>query len=243
MDLISESKLKHLAGLHGFNVIYLEKDYFLTLLLFLMKDISGMYFKGGTALNKIFLNHKRLSEDLDFTAGRSIPEIRKEIEKIIESNKNIFTRIKTDKTTPEFVRYKIFYKSFFSNGSYLIIDVNKKASIMLKPEKHKVPNFYGLDFSVSTLNFREIIAEKFRAVVMRNQPRDYFDLYFILQNHNIDLSLSKRKLKGTGEKFDVERIFSNASKIYSHWNEDLQKLTNEKLDFLTCIKFLRRKIS
>lgn len=42
----------------------LVKDYYLTLILYLIKDVEGIYFKGGTALNKIFLNHARLSEDL-----------------------------------------------------------------------------------------------------------------------------------------------------------------------------------
>ena len=44
-----------------------NKDYYLTLILYLIKDVNGIYFKGGTALNKIFLNHARLSEDIDFT--------------------------------------------------------------------------------------------------------------------------------------------------------------------------------
>ncbi len=242
MDLISEDKLKYLAGTHGLNMIYLEKDYFLTLFLFLAKDIEGMFFKGGTALNKIFLNHKRLSEDLDFTANSPIAEIRQQLEKILEENKNIFTKIETDKTTPEFVRYKVFYKSFFSKEAFIIIDINKKASIILKTEKHEAPNFYGLKFQIQTLALDEIIAEKFRAAITRNKPRDYFDLYFILQKHKIDIALAKRKLKEAGEKFDTERIFKNTNKIYSSWNEDIGKLTNEKLDFVSCIKFLRSKI-
>ncbi len=242
MDLISEDKLKHLAGSHGLNVFYLEKDYFLTLFLFLIKDIRRLFFKGGTALNKIFLNHKRLSEDLDFTAGAPIAEIRREIEKVLGENKNIFTKIETDKTTTDFVRYKVFYKSYFHKEAYIIVDINKKASIVLKPEGHEVPNFYGLKFQIQTLALNEIIAEKFRAAITRNKPRDYFDLYFILQKRKIDIALAKRKLKEAGEKFDTERIFKNANKIYSNWDEDIGKLTNEKLDFVSCIKFLRSKI-
>jgi len=242
MDLISEDKLKHLAGLHGFNVIYLEKDYFLTLMLFLIRDLKGIYFKGGTALNKIFLNHKRLSEDLDFTAGAPIAEIRHRLEKILEENKNIFLKIETDKTTSEFVRYKVFYKSYFHKEAFVIVDINKRASIILKTEMHGVPNFYGLKFEIGTLALDEIIAEKFRAAVMRNQPRDYFDLYFILREHKVSMELVKRKLKEAGEKFDAERIFGNAGKIYSRWEKDLSGLTNEKLDFVSCIKFLRGRI-
>ena len=61
----------------------LTKDYFVTLILYLIRDIEGIYFKGGTALQKIFLNHSRLSEDIDFTLTRDIAEVKKEIFKII----------------------------------------------------------------------------------------------------------------------------------------------------------------
>ncbi|MDP7491380.1 MAG: hypothetical protein QGG26_00295 [Candidatus Undinarchaeales archaeon] len=53
---MTEAQLRYLAGEKGFNLIYLEKDYFLTMLLFYLKDIRGIVFKGGTALNKIYLD-------------------------------------------------------------------------------------------------------------------------------------------------------------------------------------------
>ena len=58
MDLITLDELKIIAGKKGFNIKLLEKDYLLTYLLYLIKDVKGIYFKGGTALNKIFLNPK-----------------------------------------------------------------------------------------------------------------------------------------------------------------------------------------
>ena len=58
MDVnISLDELKIIANKQKFNLILLEKDYLLTYLLYLIKEVKGIYFKGGTALNKIFLNH------------------------------------------------------------------------------------------------------------------------------------------------------------------------------------------
>lgn len=54
---ITLSELKIISGEKGFNIKILEKDYLLTYLLYLIKDVEGIYFKGGTALNKIFLGH------------------------------------------------------------------------------------------------------------------------------------------------------------------------------------------
>ena len=64
---ITEEEFDNVVSLHKFNKKLLLKDYFITIILFLIKDVEGIYFKGGTALNKIFLNHARLSEDIDFT--------------------------------------------------------------------------------------------------------------------------------------------------------------------------------
>ncbi len=238
--MISENKLRYIAGSTGMNLIYMEKDYFLTAFLFLTKDIKGIYLNGGTALNKIFLGHARLSEDLDFAADRPVSEIRNEIEKAVK-NSGMFTEFKTDKTTSEFVRYLVYYKSYFQEGSFIIVYVNRKASILLKPERRDVPNFYGIDFSIITLNLGEIIAEKIRALMTRNQPRDYFDAYFILKNHGVNMELVRKKVEEANETFDIERIFRNANKIYSKWNSDLNPLTNKKLGYMECMRALKEK--
>ncbi|MBU0532103.1 nucleotidyl transferase AbiEii/AbiGii toxin family protein [Candidatus Micrarchaeota archaeon] len=181
MDRINEAKLRNIAAETGYNLIYLEKDYFLTILLYHLKDFEGIYFKGGTALNKIFLDHMRLSEDADFTATIPITQIKAKIEEIVKNDKKHFRRIEYENESRNFVRIKIFYQSYFSNNNYIILDANRKASIHIKIDRKKVHNFYNLDFEINVLNFNELIAEKLRAAITRNQPRDYFDLYFILK--------------------------------------------------------------
>lgn len=240
MGVITEDRLRYLAGRHGFNLIYLEKDYFLTLLLYMIKDIRGIYFKGGTCLNKVFLSHTRLSEDLDFASARPIERIGREMEKSID--RKIFHNMETDKSTADFVRYKINFRGYFQKTSHIILDVNKKASVHLNPEIHAVKNFYGLRFRVQTLKRDEIVAEKIRALITRNQPRDYFDAYFILKKYPVNMKLLKSKMKEAGEEWDTERIFRNANRVYSKWESDLLPLTSRKVDFLTVIKFLEDRV-
>ena len=46
----------------------MEKDYYLTLILSQIHELSSdLIFKGGTCLNKIYYSYYRLSEDLDFS--------------------------------------------------------------------------------------------------------------------------------------------------------------------------------
>jgi len=242
MDLINLSDLIDIAEENKYTVEYIEKDYFLTVLLYFLKDIDGLYFKGGTALNKIFLNQKRLSEDLDFTTKLEISELKKIIGKIVAENKPFFIKEEYDKQLNDFIRIKIYYKSFFSTSSYIWLDFNRRPTLLLEPEKYVLPNFYSLDFQITTLNKKELFAEKLCATITRNQPRDYFDLYFILKNDSIDLKLTEKKLLSADKKLDFNMIFKNANKIYSRWKDDISKLTNYNLGYIECIKFLDFKL-
>ncbi|MFA5796570.1 MAG: nucleotidyl transferase AbiEii/AbiGii toxin family protein [Candidatus Woesearchaeota archaeon] len=86
-EKVDKQFIADLVGKTSFNETLLAKDYYITRILYLLKDIKGIYFKGGTALQKIFLNHSRISEDIDFTLKKSVSEIRKEITQIIHSSK------------------------------------------------------------------------------------------------------------------------------------------------------------
>jgi predicted nucleotidyltransferase component of viral defense system len=241
IKIISENKLRYLSGQKGFNLIYLEKDYFLTLLLYFLKDVEGICFKGGTALNKIFLNHTRLSEDLDFVSRLKASEIKKQIMELLDNMKGIFPKYQFENQTSNFFRLKIFYESFFTKTDFVILDVNSKASIVLKPEKQKIHHFYDEipKFEVLTLNVRELIAEKIRTLITRKQPRDYFDTYMLLKKgYKIDFNLVKKKLEEIDQKFEIERVFKNAHKVYSRWSE-IEQLTNKPVKFTTVIKKLQ----
>ena len=45
----------------GFDRNLLVKDYYITIMLYLLKDVKGIIFKGGTALQKTFLDYSRIS--------------------------------------------------------------------------------------------------------------------------------------------------------------------------------------
>lgn len=241
MDLISEDKLRWIAGRENLNLIYLEKDYFLTLLLRCIKDIGRIYLKGGTTVNKIFLDYRRLSEDLDFTCERDVEEVMDEIRGEVKDS-GIFTHLEEVGSKNGYMRSRVFYKSYFEEGANIVIDLNSRASLLLEPEEIKLPNFYGLELKVKTVNRKEIVAEKIRALITRNQPRDYFDVYFLLEEYDVDWDIVKEKVEEAGEEYDRDRVFKNAQKVYSRWEEDLNPLVREGLDFKDCMKELKKEL-
>lgn len=238
MDLISKAKLQNIAAERGFNLIYLEKDYFLTILLYFLRDVHGLYFKGGTALNKVVFNHIRLSEDLDFTCTAKISEMKEKIQQIVKENPAFFTSVDIGRENEKFVRIQIYYKSYFGEKERINIDLNSRAKVYLKPEKGSIKHFYdGIpDFGVIVLNQKELIAEKIRSLFQRNQPRDYFDAYQIIQSkQKIDENLVKQKLKEVGLEYDISKIFKNSNKIYSRWEEETTSFTNKPISYKTAI--------
>ena len=238
---ITLSELKVIAGEKNLNIELIEKDYLLTQLLYLLRDIPGMYFKGGTALNKIFLDHARLSEDLDFTLTRVLPDIENEIRSTLKGT--LFGKITHDKKVTRFTRLIVHYKFFHEEGT-IFIDLNQRAKLLSKPEKHAVHHFYKSyipEFSVNTLSKEEMIAEKISATIARNAPRDHFDVYTII-SHNISINqtLVKEKCRQSGHEFNITRMFKNANTLKNKWDQDVIELLPAKVSFITVMKTLAK---
>lgn len=170
---ITLDKLKILADEKGFNIVVIEKDYLVTKLLYLLKDVNGVHFKGGTALHKILLNHERISEDLDFSVTVNLAAVEKEIKSRLKNT--IFKKITHDKRVDKFTRLIVHYKLFHDSGT-IFIDLNERAKVLLKPINTKIEHFYKdyiPEFSVSCLQKDELIAEKIMALCGRYRPRDF----------------------------------------------------------------------
>jgi predicted nucleotidyltransferase component of viral defense system len=238
---ITLPELKIIADTKGFPIQLVEKDYLLTNLLYIIKDVKGIYFKGGTALNKIFLNHARISEDLDFTLTGKIFEVEEDIKKKLKGT--MFNKITHDKRVEKFIRLIVHYKLFYDEGT-IFIDLNEKAGLLCKPEKHKVPHFYKEhlpEFSVNILAKKEMVAEKLAATIGRNKPRDHFDIYTII-NHNIpiDFNIAKKKCVSSGCEFNIIKMFNKAKKLKNKWDEDMEPLLSEKVTFTKIMRTLAK---
>ena len=209
IERISPNYIDELVRKTGFVKPLLVKDYYLAVILYLIKDVEGIYFKGGTALNKIFLNHARLSEDIDFTLTRDISKVKKEIVDLINKS-GLFEDITEDKNVDGFLRIVVHYKGFGNEKDAVFIDLNKRGALILPSETHKLNHFYSPfipEFSVKTLAKEEMIAEKLAASIGRNKPRDHFDVYKIVKaGIPINLELVKKKCESSEHEFSIIKI-------------------------------------
>ena len=240
---LSESEFKDLTARLKFNPILLAKDYHLTLALYLIRNIDGIYFKGGTALQKIFLNYSRLSEDIDFTITKDTHAIKQQMTPALQES-GFFEKITEDKNVEGFTRLVVHYTGFDGNKDVVFIDLNKRAKLLLPPEKHEIKHFYSESiprFSLNTLAKKELIAEKVSAAITRNKPRDHFDVYEIIQaKQAIDFELVRKKCEQSNKEFDITKMFSNANKLKNRWDRDLVPLIAKEVSFHQVITSLAK---
>ena len=230
---ISSIDFNGIVSKHPFNRKLLVKDYYITLILYMIKDIQGIYFKGGTALNKMFLEHARLSEDIDFTITRSEKEVKDEIFNVLAPS-GFFRDVTEEKNVDGFTRLIVEYKDDLGNDK-IFVDLNKKAKLILPSETHTVNHFYSPfipEFSFRTIAKEELIAEKIRATITRNKPRDHFDVYKIIHaNMPINLDLAEKKCKEVDAEFSIIKMFNKAQTLKNRWDKDMVSLIAKPISF------------
>lgn len=204
-----EKIIPAIAEKYRFRLEMIEKDYHLTRILnavneHLSKDIV---FKGGTLLNKVYLNYHRLSEDLDFSycaltdftarsqRSKAIDPIRKKMPQFLAS-------LGLESETPQGkgfnnstqYLFEIQYDSVISNRKEKIkFEVSLRQPQFFPPVNVQVKHFYQDPFTgkdlipqgfILALSLEESVAEKLKAAISRLTPaiRDFYDL-----GHFIDL--------------------------------------------------------
>ncbi|MDP7115514.1 MAG: nucleotidyl transferase AbiEii/AbiGii toxin family protein [Candidatus Woesearchaeota archaeon] len=238
---MTREDMQDLVKKTNFDERFLTKDYYITRLLFDLKDIKNAFFKGGTALQKTLLEHARLSEDIDFTVTKNIYQVEQEIRSILYTEEFI-TKVEKDKSVHQFVRLVIHYDNFRGRDDTIFIDLNERAKLALDTETSKINHLYPEfipSFSFPTLCKEEMIAEKMAATIGRNKPRDHFDLYTLIQKgFPINLDLVKKKCKQSGNELTIINMFNKAKKLKNRWDEDMGSLLPEEVSFQEVMKKL-----
>ena len=204
------------ASQTGFYAPIIEKDYYLTLILSQINNLSeSLFFKGGTCLNKIYYSYYRLSEDLDFSMSLPGNTVTRGIrQKCIQPVKNSIESFAKQfgmhienidsagrNTSKQYIYSFIYDSAIVPTEQTIKIEIGLRFNPIDKTETHYVkhkflhaftgePLFYG--GKINCLSLNEIVSEKLRAAALRPvvAPRDFYDLDFILRN-GFDLSNKK----------------------------------------------------
>ncbi len=255
--------LERTSAQTGFPLRLLEKDYYITIILSRINELSkDLIFKGGTCLSKIYYSYYRLSEDLDFTiklSGNSTRTTRSRAMKPIKEALRQFLKAlgmkieNLDKAGHRESTQYIYYLDYDS------VVLNKKESIKLeiglrfnpilptvmKKVNHKFIHPFTKEplfdaGSVNCLALKELVAEKLRAAATREviASRDFYDLGYLLKE-KFDfrdkefLLLFKKKLKEDGFDTDLKKYKVNLGRSDKEIEEMKARIEDELFPVLT----------
>lgn len=250
--MIDDIELRRLSVETGVPVGIVEKDLAITCALYAIsrrKLRDHLVFKGGTAIKKIYHPGARFSEDLDFTAiNLKEEEAATQLESLndAEINSITFMEVHEDGTTHRGTRYRLPYIGPLNHGNSIRLDLSFRDDVILPQEERTVQSGFSEDLTsrVKALDFLELMAEKLRAMMTRENPRDYYDAWAHLPK--IDekgylKELAQRKCTLVEYPFNPSRILDQdiLSRVESAWRTQLQHLTPDYVEFATIIPQLR----
>jgi len=245
--------INHVADKQGFRPAIIEKDYHLTRILNAVNQhlSTDIIFKGGTLLNKAYLDYHRLSEDLDFSyssdvdvstrtkRSRAIEPIRKKMGSFLSYLGLTSNNVKGQgfNNSTQYL-FNIQYQSVIINRKEIIkFEISLRQPSFLPPEVVKIKHFYQDPFSgenlfpqgsILGLSLIECAAEKLKAAISRLTPaiRDYYDLgHFIKKGFDFSrpdfLKLVNKKLEIDNYKGD----YSNNLGLSKNAIKELQRIS------------------
>lgn len=206
----------------------IEKDYILSWILQGVAQHESLsktiVFKGGTVLKKVYFKDYRFSEDLDFTLLDDIISS----EQIIDWFKEIFEYVQEEANIPleiidtDNLRDRIahedgginFYIGYIGplggQGS------NKKVKIDISRDEELVFDIISQNVIISYSDqgphqllcypLEEILVEKLRSVLQRMQPRDFYDIWYLLEIHSMDIDFYTNEFKIKCENKEIDPI-------------------------------------
>ncbi|MBI5789645.1 MAG: nucleotidyl transferase AbiEii/AbiGii toxin family protein [Candidatus Schekmanbacteria bacterium] len=227
----------------------LEKDYCLS---WLLAGISQsplkekLVFKGGTALKKCYFAGYRFSEDLDFTllTPHTLPEILSLLEGVYRMVREMSgIRLATGRSEPEtrqnsytlFVSYvgplqatqsKREIKVDITKEEMLLYPITERSILQEYPEYMDIPR----DVLIPTYSLEEITVEKLLSLLdkARNEPRDLYDLWYLLQHAPIAIDFlrpgfeKKCQYKGLQEERLENALQKKSASFRVLWEKRLQ---------------------
>lgn len=216
--MISDQTIKNLTNKYQTTLFNVQREYYQNVFLarfYEQTHAAKIFFKGGTALRLIFKS-PRFSEDLDFSTNATVTQIETAI---VETGVNL---------ERENNRFKIKEAKITSGGYLSILEFNQiriKLEFSLRKtgitgELITIINDFIPPYPLMTLSTKILVAEKIQALLTRQKPRDFYDLYFILRSNLLSAKDKKVLTKVVPLLKNSTINFSKELKIFlpkSHW--------------------------
>ena len=262
--MIKPGEIQQKARKIGVRDQQIEKDYILSWVLFGISKHEQLsqtiIFKGGTVLKKIYFEDYRFSEDLDFTLLNS----ETKNEKIFEWFKETFEFIKEEANIPlEIINDNEhgdgginFYISYIGplggqgSNKKVKIDISRNEQLVFEPVIKSVFTDYS-DLEAHQLlcyPLEEILVEKMRSVMQRMQARDFYDIWYLLEIHELDIDFYVNEFKEKCESKGLQaadfpkKLTERLPQYKGRWQSSLKEQIKYLPDFEQVARETQRRI-
>ncbi|MCE9539107.1 MAG: nucleotidyl transferase AbiEii/AbiGii toxin family protein [Bacteroidetes bacterium] len=210
-------------------------------------------FKGGTVLKKIYFDDYRFSEDLDFTllnndasAGSAqatneqiFAWFKETFEYVLEEANIRFEIIDNNEHEDGGINFYISYVGPLGgqgNNKKVKVDISRTEKLEFKPVMKTVLLGYSdlTEHQLLCYPLEEVLVEKMRTVMQRMQARDFYDIWYLLEQHGMEVNFylkefankcSTKKLNPADfQKKLAERLPQYKGRWESSMNEQIQNL-------------------
>jgi uncharacterized protein len=242
----------------------IEKDYILTWILLGMSKHAtlskDLVFKGGTVLKKVYFEDYRMSEDLDFTLlndGLSNEGIFSDFQKVfawIKEEANIDLQLGEDAEHESgSINFYISYVGPLGGAGInkrVKVDITRKETLEFEAALKPVFIHYSdLEaFDILCYPLEEVLIEKMCALMGRTQPRDLYDLWYLLEYDKMDITYSwpeferKAKNKGHTPSAFKEKVFAKINGFKGRWQGSLSSQIKDLPDFNLVVRAVNKQL-
>ena len=243
--MIKPVEIQYIARKEGVRDTQIEKDYIISWILIGIAHnellFNNLLFKGGTVLKKFYFKDYRYSEDLDFTlldAGITTHDIK-------ETFGNVFEYIREEANirmfSSDFVEHETKNINFYINyigplggsrsNKQVKVDISQNELLQFDIKKREMlKNFSDHETCcLKCYSLEEIMTEKLRSLLSRQQPRDFYDLWYLSAFENMEMCdyiaefEAKAKYKGLNPTLLESRIENVLPVFKSRWESSIRE--------------------
>jgi len=202
--MIRPAEIQQIARKEGVRDTQIEKDYILSWILTGIANnellFNNLVFKGGTVLKKFYFDDYRYSEDLDFTlldTGITNDAIRKSFHAVFEYIKeeaNIALSLSDfGEHETENINFYINYVGPLGGSGAnkrVKVDISQNELLQFDVKERMMFKKYSDNEAccLKCYSLEEVMTEKMRSLLSRQQPRDFYDLWYLSECEGMEMS-------------------------------------------------------
>lgn len=251
--MIKPGVIQNKARIAGVRDQQIEKDYILSWILQGIAQhaqlLTALAFKGGTVLKKVYFEGYRFSEDLDFTLlNNDLSD-----EQIFDWFSEVFEYVKEEANIPLEIIDKgkhedggiNFYISYvgplggIGANKKVKVDISRSEQLAFKPTKQNVNLGYSdqVEHELVCYSLEEVLVEKLRSVMQRMQARDFYDIWYLLEIHGLDVAFhiahfrAKCESKGINPADFNKKIEQRLPQYKGRWQTSMADQIQDLPDF------------